>query len=57
MRSLPTIWQQAGMQQFRWDGRDTAGEFAASGVYLMRVNLTDLQGRQQSATRKIVLLR
>ncbi|NUM78112.1 alkaline phosphatase D family protein, partial [candidate division KSB1 bacterium] len=57
VRSLPTIWQQAGMQQFRWDGRDTAGEFAASGVYLMRVNLTDLQGRQQSATRKIVLLR
>ncbi|KAA0230015.1 hypothetical protein EDS67_09445 [candidate division KSB1 bacterium] len=57
VRSLPTIWQQAGMQQFRWDGRDAAGEFAASGVYLMRVNLTDLQGRQQSATRKIVLLR
>lgn len=57
VRSLPTIWQQAGMQQFRWDGRDAAGEFAASGVYLMRVNLTDVQGRQQSATRKIVLLR
>ncbi len=57
VRSLPTIWQQAGRQQFRWDGRDGNGEFAASGVYLMRVNLTDVQGQRQSATRKIVLLR
>ena len=43
---------QPGFQQIAWDGADDAGEWVASGVYLVRLNTTSFV-----QTRKLLLLR
>lgn len=42
----------AGSHRLEWDGRDTAGRAAATGVYLVRVQLDD-----ESTARKLTLAR
>lgn len=51
-RSLP-----AGVRQFRWLGNDETGAPAASGLYFVRVKLTEAQGRRHFAAQKLLLLR
>jgi len=49
------LWDQeagAGRHQLQWDGRDSSGRSAASGVYLVQMQTRDLAHRQ-----KITLLK
>ena len=52
VRSLDDRDAPAGEQRIRWDGRDEAGERAATGIYLFRIETAD-----GVATRKVALLR
>jgi hypothetical protein len=42
----------AGNYQFSWDGRTSAGNYVASGVYLLHIN-----ARKANTTRKIVVIK
>jgi len=41
VRPLADAWFAAGPHALGWDGRDTAGQTAASGVYLIRLQAAD----------------
>ena len=45
-------WRTAGVHTITWDGRDSAGEQVASGVYLYRLAI----GRK-SQVRRLLLLK
>jgi flagellar hook assembly protein FlgD len=51
MRSLVDEVQPAGRREVYWDGRDAAGQAAASGVYLywLRTDEGDFSGRMTLA--------
>jgi len=51
-RTLP-----AGSYSAEWDGRDTGGRNAASGVYLYRLEATGATGKRFTEMKKMVLLR
>jgi len=45
-------YQQEGTHRLRWDGRTETGEYAASGIYVVRIKAGDHRG-----IKKIVLVR
>jgi flagellar hook assembly protein FlgD len=52
VRTLARGHHAAGAHRFEWDGRDDAGERAASGIYFYRV-----QAAGVTETKKIVMAR
>jgi flagellar hook assembly protein FlgD len=56
VRTLAAGWKPAGAHSISWDGRDSAGVPAPSGVYFCRLSLTDAGG-ESSATYRIELTR
>ncbi len=57
VRAFPTVFREPGHHTHSWNGRNDHGEFASNGVYLIRVQFIDLQGRQTWATQKVALVR
>lgn len=47
----------AGRHRATWDGRDTAGRAAASGVYLYRLAVRGVDSAERRATRRLLLVR
>jgi hypothetical protein len=57
VRAFPTILREPGRHLHSWNGRNDRGELVSNGVYLIRVQFIDLQGKQTWATQKIALVR
>ncbi len=57
VRAFQTAWREPGRHAHAWDGRNTRGELVANGVYFIRVQMIDLNGREQWAAQKIALVR
>ncbi len=57
VRTFQTVLREAGRHAQAWEGRNDRGEFAAAGVYLLRVQFIDLQGRETWASQKLALVR
>ena len=57
VREFQRTLQQAGRHRMQWDGRNEFSNFVASGVYMIRLTLTDLKGQQRQASQKIAFLR
>ena len=50
VRTLHTGALEAGRHHVEWDGRDTAGDPAAAGVYLLRLETADGEVRNRKMT-------
>jgi len=48
VRRMPLGPQQAGLAEFRWDGRDESGEIAPPGIYEFRAEAQEAGGRTQA---------
>jgi hypothetical protein len=57
VRAFEPFWREPGTYAHAWNGQNDQGEFVTSGVYLIRVQFTDGQGRQTWATQKLALVR
>lgn len=49
--------ESGGLHQAGWDGRNQAGRWVHSGVYFLRIRVEYAGGRQETANRKIAVLR
>jgi hypothetical protein len=52
VKALAGEWRTAGVHTLEWDGRDDAGAFAPSGVYIVRMSAGAF-----TASKKIVLMK
>jgi flagellar hook assembly protein FlgD len=43
----------AGYNQYRWNGRDSAGDRLASGTYLYKVNVKSARGEREFVGRLV----
>ena len=57
VRHLYDQYQPAGEHTLRWNGKDDRGQSLASGSYLLSIELTFPNGRQQFASRKILVVK
>jgi hypothetical protein len=57
VRQWQQTWQPAGEQTLAWDGKDGRGVVLASGFYLISLQAVFPNGRRQTASEKIVLVR
>jgi len=47
----------AGVHAWRWDGENSSGETAGTGVYLLRVEYVGSFGLREATTRRVVLVK
>jgi len=49
IKTLDIATQSAGVHQFQWDGSDSSGEQADSGLYHINMQYTDTDGNTQQS--------
>jgi len=58
VRILVSGMREAGRHVAEWDGKDELGRNAASGIYLYRLQITSMVGREIfSLSQRMALLR
>ncbi len=57
VRTLLHQMQTAGIHSLKWDGTNSKGNLAATGIYICRIEFTTADGRKVVQSRKMSLLR
>jgi flagellar hook assembly protein FlgD len=57
VRSLQNGTRPAGDHVLFWDGKDDRGAAMPNGIYLLSMKIVFQNGRQQTATQKIALIK